>query len=68
MTRADRAQRQENEDKQEEDVHESLCVLRLPVGWDTNPGTHNTSTASEVAAIIIDANAAQPRGIILYTR
>ncbi|POM77406.1 Helitron helicase-like protein [Phytophthora palmivora] len=33
-----------------------------------NEGTHNTPTASEVAAIIIDANAAQPRDIILYTR
>ncbi|POM63996.1 Helitron helicase-like protein [Phytophthora palmivora] len=74
MTRVDRAQRQENEGKQEENVHESLvdseveCVLRLHVGRDTNPGTHNTPTVSEVAAIIIDANAAQPRDIILYTR
>ncbi|POM73708.1 Helitron helicase-like protein [Phytophthora palmivora] len=74
MARADREQRQENEGKQEEDVHESLinpeveCVLRLHVGRDTNPGTHNTPTASEVAATIIDANAAQPRDIILYTR
>ncbi|POM78915.1 LOW QUALITY PROTEIN: Helitron helicase-like protein [Phytophthora palmivora] len=74
MARADRAQRQENEGKQEEDVHDSLidpeveCILRLHVGQETNPGTHNTPTASEVAAIIIDANAAQPRDIILYAR
>ncbi|POM78979.1 Helitron helicase-like protein [Phytophthora palmivora] len=33
-----------------------------------NEGTHNTPTASEVAAIIFDTNAAQPRDIILYTR
>ncbi|OWY93284.1 Helitron helicase [Phytophthora megakarya] len=44
------------------------CELRLQVGHGTNLGTHNTPTASEVAAVIIDANAAQSRDIVLYTR
>ncbi|OWZ12880.1 Helitron helicase [Phytophthora megakarya] len=65
---------QESIENQDGDVHESLidpevdCELRLHVGHGTNRGTHNTPTASEVAAIIIDANAAQPRDIVLYTR
>ncbi|KAK1943069.1 hypothetical protein P3T76_005706 [Phytophthora citrophthora] len=39
--------------------------LRLHVARNTNPGTHNVSTASEVAAIIIDRAAAEHRDIIL---
>ncbi|OWZ01244.1 Helitron helicase [Phytophthora megakarya] len=65
---------QEEIENQDADVHERHidpevdCELRLHVGHGTNPGTHNTPTASEVAAVIIDANAAQPRDIVLYTR
>ncbi|OWZ24248.1 Helitron helicase [Phytophthora megakarya] len=60
--------------EQYRDVHKRLidpevnCELRLHVGHGTNPGTHNTPTAFEVAAIIFDANAAQPQDIVLYTR
>ncbi|POM75052.1 LOW QUALITY PROTEIN: Helitron helicase-like protein [Phytophthora palmivora] len=42
--------------------------LRLHVARNANPGTHNTPTASEVAAIIIDRAAAEHRDIILNTR
>lgn len=66
--------RREQEGKQEEDMHpppvesEQDLVLRLHVREQDNPGTHNQPTASEVAAVIIDANAAEPRDIVLYTR
>ncbi|POM58277.1 Helitron helicase-like protein [Phytophthora palmivora] len=42
--------------------------LRLHATRNANPGTHNTPTASEVAAIIIDRAAAEHRDIILNTR
>ncbi|EEY60735.1 helitron helicase-like protein [Phytophthora infestans T30-4] len=41
--------------------------LRLHVTRNANPGTHNTPTASEVAAVVIDTNAAEHRDIILHT-
>ncbi|OWZ22720.1 Helitron helicase [Phytophthora megakarya] len=65
---------QEEIENQDADVHERLidpeadCELRLHVGHGMNPGTHNITTTSEVAVFIIDANAAQPRDIVLYTR
>ncbi|OWZ11781.1 Helitron helicase [Phytophthora megakarya] len=43
-------------------------MLRLHVTRHANPGTHNTPTASEVAAIVIDQGAALHRDIVLITR
>ncbi|OWZ09493.1 Helitron helicase [Phytophthora megakarya] len=40
--------------------------LRLHVARNSNPGTNNTPTASEVAGIIIDRGAAEHRDIILH--
>ncbi|OWZ15002.1 Helitron helicase [Phytophthora megakarya] len=42
--------------------------LRLHVTRQANPGTHNTPTASEVAAIVIDQGAALHSDILLTTR
>ncbi|OWZ09605.1 Helitron helicase [Phytophthora megakarya] len=42
--------------------------LRLHVTRHTNPGTHNTPTASEVAVIVIDQGAALHRDTLLKTR
>ncbi|OWY99786.1 Helitron helicase [Phytophthora megakarya] len=52
---------QEEIENQDADVHERLID---PEGdW-----TYTTPTASEVAIVIIDANAAQPHDIVLYTK
>lgn len=47
---------------------EDDLVLRLHVREGDNSGTNNTPTALEVAAIIIDADAARPRDNVLYTK
>ncbi|POM57707.1 Helitron helicase-like protein [Phytophthora palmivora] len=42
--------------------------LRLHVTRNAHPGTRNTATASEVAAIVIDRSAAEHGDVILNTR
>ncbi|OWY95143.1 Helitron helicase, partial [Phytophthora megakarya] len=67
----DRAGEARPEDNPELRLHEFLpedenFKLRLHVARNSNPGTNNTPTASEVAGIIIDRRAAEHRDIILH--
>ncbi|OWZ02212.1 Helitron helicase [Phytophthora megakarya] len=72
FARRDRAGEARPEDNPELRLHEFLpedenFKLRLHVARNSNPGTNNNPTSSEVAGIIIDRGAAEHKDIILHS-